>query len=563
MKKVLLVAINARYTHSCLALYCLKSFSAGLDYDIIIREFSINRAHNEIIADILALRPDMLAISVFIWNAELVKKILPAFIRQAGGVKIVLGGPEVSYNPDRWLSLFPEIDHIIIGEGEAAFRHLLEKGPEAEKKIIRIRNPHFGTLPVPYSPEDLVHLKNKYVYYESSRGCPHKCSYCLSSRSDQRLEFKGVSDVERELDLIMARGPHLIKFVDRTFNVRKEHYRAIWKLLIDKYSDGDATFHFEIHPYYLDDEDFDLLSSCPQKLFQFEIGVQSINPLARRAVGRAGSWEAEKAAIKRLVELGTIHIHLDLIAGLPFEDFGSFRRSVDELFSLNPGHLQIGFLKVLPGTDMFDRAEELGILYSELPPYTVRETRWLKRSEVCALERIALLADRLFNTGRFKLTLTQLTNLHGSAFDMYADMDKYANIHQTRLSRKWESGAEFLLGFIRSRHPRKMEFFLDTIRWDWCMNRLSHHYPEIISPRGAAAAKKAGCEYFSKLSLTDIVDFKGIAFARSDLRRSVFYRAESREFMKAFMDNNRYALFLPGRSDVVLFNLGEDQYKKN
>ena len=235
MKKIILVAVNARYTHSCLALYCLKSYARGLNADIAIREYSINRNVADIAAAIVAARPDVAALSVYIWNAELVKNILPLLEAALPECVIVLGGPEVSYNPGSWLMDFPCIDYIISGQGEAAFRRLVETGFRHDEKIMRLPNPPFATLPRPYGHEDLNGLANRYVYYESSRGCPFRCSYCLSSRADQEPESKSADTVKDELRFILSHTPKLVKFVDRTFNLDRDRYRAIWNFLLDEY----------------------------------------------------------------------------------------------------------------------------------------------------------------------------------------------------------------------------------------------------------------------------------------------------------------------------------------
>ena len=369
MKKILLAAINARYTHSCLALYCLKSALRGLEVEAVVREFSINQKIEEIMPRLAAEGADIIALSVYIWNSEMVKKLITKIHEHCGGVLLVLGGPEVSYNPESWLEAFPFIDFIVTGHGEEGFRNLIRNGFRGGEKIIAIPNPPFAEMPAPYTEEDLTGLCNRYIYYESSRGCPFQCTYCLSARSDQKMELKRPDTVKAELDYILRNGPPLVKFVDRTFNAAKEQSRAIWRHLLENYSNGPTRFHFELHPLYLDEEDFDLLSRCPTGLFQFEIGVQSTNPATLAAVKRAGDWGREKAALERLIGFRTIRIHLDLIAGLPFEEMPSIARSFNEVYNLRPDHLQLGFLKVLPGTEMMDAAGQYGMAYSTQAPY--------------------------------------------------------------------------------------------------------------------------------------------------------------------------------------------------
>ena len=467
MKKILLAAINARYTHSCLALYCLKSYAAGLDFEIIIREFSINQKMDAILAEIASVRADVVAFSVYIWNVELIKKIMPVVKQQCAECMILLGGPEVSYNPESWLAMFPYIDCIITGHGEAGFRYVLEKDFRDMEKIMRIPNPPFAEMPNPYTDRDLATMHHRYVYYESSRGCPFQCSYCLSSRADQKLEMKRVETVKEELAIILKHRPGLIKFVDRTFNVRSGHHRGIWNFLLENYGGGATGFHFEIHPSNLDDDDFALLSRCPEGLFQFEVGVQSTNPDALNAVRRTGVWEKERAVIGRLIELGTIRVHLDLIAGLPCDDMASIRVAFNDLYSLRPAHIQLGFLKVLPGTEMMDRAAEHGIRYADRAPYQVIETRWLDRNEIRLLERIAYLVDRLRNTRRFDCLLAELEREFDSPFDLFRAFAEMPEGRGPVLTRGWESGAAFLLRMIGSRFSEKRDFLLDALHRDW------------------------------------------------------------------------------------------------
>jgi radical SAM superfamily enzyme YgiQ (UPF0313 family) len=478
MKKILLIAINARYTHSCLALYCLKSYAAGLDFEIVIREFTINQNIEQILSDIASEQADLIAFSVYIWNAELVKKILPVLKLQGAGSKILLGGPEVSYNPESWLESFPNIDFIVVGQGEAGFRRVLECDCIGMEKIVRVQNPRFADMPNPYTDEDLSNMRHRYVYYESSRGCPFHCTYCLSSREDQKLELKKAERVIKELLMILGHRPRLLKFVDRTFNVRGGHHRDIWNFILENYRSGPTGFHFEIHPSYLDDDDFSLLSRCPGGLFQFEIGVQSVNPDALNAVRRTGTWIQDRAVIERLVGLGTIRVHLDLIAGLPFDDMASVRAAFNEAYALRPAHIQLGFLKILPGTEMADRTAEYGIRHADRAPYQVIETRWLDKNEIRLLERIAYLVDRLRNTGRFESALAGLEREFESPFDMFRVLAEMPQGHGPALTRGWESGAAFLMRVIGSQFFKKRDFLLEALRRDWQAGSKGRPFPE-------------------------------------------------------------------------------------
>ncbi|HOT45965.1 MAG TPA: DUF4080 domain-containing protein [Spirochaetota bacterium] len=551
MKKIILAGINARYTHSCLALYCLKSALSGIDAEAVVREFSINQPVEDIASRLAAEGADVMALSVYIWNSEPVRKLLHLLHERCAGSLLVLGGPEVSYNPGSWLEAFPFIDFIVTGHGEEGFRTLAEKGFRGGEKVIAIPNPPFAEMPAPYSEEDLVGLKHKYIYYESSRGCPYRCTYCLSSRSDQNIDLKGPDTVKRELDFILRGGPSLVKFVDRTFNASRGHGRAIWRHLLKNYRNGPTTFHFEIHPLCLDEEDFEILSLCPKGLFQFEIGIQSTNRETLAAVKRSGDWEKERAVLERLIALGTIRIHLDLIAGLPHEDMVSFRRSFNDLYGLRPDHLQVGFLKILPGTEMMDAAGRFGMSYSRRAPYQVSETQWLNGKELGLLERISRLVDRLHNTRRFGTTLAALAGRHGSSFDLYRELALYADDSNAQTTRSWESCALFLMAYTASRFPGEKSFFLDAMRWDWCAVTRTPYYPDIIRPESSAETKKKGTAFFMNHEEGGGILYRGFRFGISDLKRSLFFEAESDAFRMDHMAGNTRAIFLPDKKVIM------------
>lgn len=550
MKKIILAGINARYTHSCLALFCLKSALRGIDVETVVREFSINQPVEEIAARLAAEGADVMAFSVYIWNSELVRRLIP-LVHGRSAALLVLGGPEVSYNPGSWLENFPYLDYIVTGHGEEGFRALAEQGFRGREKVIALPNPPFADMPAPYTEEDLAGLKNRYIYYESSRGCPFQCTYCISSRSDQKMELKDTGTVEKELDFILRRKPPLVKFVDRTFNAARGHSRAIWRYLLEKYGTGPTTFHFEIHPLYLDEEDFQILSLCPTGLFQFEVGIQSTNIETLAAVKRSGDRDRERAALERLIAMGTIRIHLDLIAGLPFEDMPSFSRSFNDVYGLRPDHLQVGFLKVLPGTAMMDDAGRYGMTYSRRPPYQVSETKWLSGNELGLLEKISHLVDRLYNTRRFGTTLAALAERHESSFDLYRDLALHDNDSDAQVTRSWESCAVFLMTYIMSRFPAERIFFLDAMRWDWCAVTRTLYYPDMIKPEGLAATRKIGLAFFRSHEENGSITYKGFRFGISDLKRSHFFEAESDRFMMDHMDGNTRAIFLPDKKVIM------------
>src|SRR6056297_1655914 len=336
-KTILLLAINARYTHSNPALYYLRNYCAGTEANFVIREYSFKASYENIIREVKHLGVDVVALSVYIWNSHYVEKLLPLLAGMKTKPVIVCGGPEVSYNPESWIDRHPGSDYIVCGPGEAGFCHLVKNEFNVDEKIIRKAKPHFNEIPYPYRPEDRDRLSRRYVYYETSRGCPFRCGYCISSREDQQLQFKDFSTVKNEMDQLLAMNPGVVKLVDRTFNAGSKHARAIWHYLIEK--NPQARFHFEIYPGLLKEEDLRLLEKVPAGLFQFEIGVQSLNNRSLEAVSRPPVKESHLDGVRHLLEHTGIHVHLDLMAGLPHDTLKSLANSFNVLYGMRPHHL--------------------------------------------------------------------------------------------------------------------------------------------------------------------------------------------------------------------------------
>ena len=424
---ILLAAVNARFTHASPVLRYLRNAiesvsGDGLAQEILLREYHTGQNRLEITRDIVLATPDVLLLSVYIWNAELVSAILPDLRAMLPACRLVIGGPEAGYNAGAWLAAHPELDLVVSGEGESAVQVLARSGfsTEAYPDRLMIAPPvDFTTVPMPYRAEDFKALEHRYLYYESSRGCPFACSYCLSSRSDHGLRFKPASLVMAELDTIVATKPMLVKFVDRTFNADRLRAREIWSFLIKDHGTSGSRFHFEVHPALLGDEDFALLAEAPEGLFQFELGVQTIHERTRAAIHRTGDWLQEKLAIQRLIALGSVHIHLDMIVGLPSEGMAEVGASFEELSGLGAGHFQIGFLKGLPGTEMRERAGEYAMVFQSSPPYTLLQSATLSARELAALARMEELYDNIGNTGKYKAEMARAESIHGSCFVSY------------------------------------------------------------------------------------------------------------------------------------------------
>ena len=365
-----------------------------------------------------------------------VKKILP-------GAKLVLGGPEAEYNAESWLSRFTMTDAVIAGGGENAIRTLagfnfdFGRIPSDSVEtcssglIVRMQNRPFHEIPFPYIDRDFDDLKDRYLYYESSRGCPFTCTYCISSRSDKKPEFKSTDIVIDELSMVLSRHPMIVKFVDRSFNSNPERARTIWRHLIGRA--GDTRFHFEIHPEYFHEKDFALLESAPAGLFQFEIGIQTVNKRALEEIGRMADWDKVKPNIERLIRAGNIRIHLDLIAGLPYEAINDISRSFDEIISLRPDHFQLGFLKILSGTEMKEKSDGYGMEYLECPPYRILKNKWLSPDDLMLLRKIEQLVETVYN-GSLHDQLPGIKNR--GAFEVYKKCVRYCDAAGFDLSTK-------------------------------------------------------------------------------------------------------------------------------
>lgn len=403
--KTILTALNAKYVHSSLALRYLKT--ANPSYDIEILEFTINDRLLSVYEKLLQAKADYYCFSCYLWNIEQTLKIAQLLKTAMPQCKIVLGGPEVSYTAQHLLRLHPYINHIIQGEGEAALGTLL-----SGQAVEGMQPPtDLSTLPLPYTPEDLKALQGKIIYFETSRGCPYQCTYCLSSR-ETSIRYFPMEYVKKGFDLFFANNVPLVKLVDRTFNADNRRAMEIIRYIIEH--SKNTSVHFEIEPHLLNSELIDLLSTAPKGLFQLEIGIQTINPATLKAIHRNNDLDKIRRNILALQKAGNMHIHLDLIAGLPYEDYKSFRESFNYVYSLKPDMLQLGFLKVLNGTPM---EQQPGIRYAKFPPYQVVATDWLSAEELCRLSQVEESVERFYNSGAFPRTLEKL--IQHDAFSIF------------------------------------------------------------------------------------------------------------------------------------------------
>ena len=461
--KILLVACNAKYIHSNLAVYDLQAYASDYADHIVLKEYTINQQKDDIMRDIYLEHPDVVCVSCYIWNLSFVKELMADLIKILPGADFWAGGPEVSYDAEKFLTENSEFKGVMVGEGEETFKELagyyVEKNPQDLKDMTGIcyrdgdQIIHNGwrqimdLSSIPFIYKDLSEFKNRIIYYESSRGCPFSCSYCLSS-IDKKLRFRDTETVKKELQFFIDNKVPQVKFVDRTFNCKHDHAMAIWKY-INEHDNGVTNFHFEISADLLREEELQEMSTMRPGLIQLEIGVQSTNPDTIKVIHRTMDFEKLKGIVDRIHSFGNIHQHLDLIAGLPYEDYDSFRHSFNDVYALKPQQLQLGFLKVLKGSHMMEMCREYGIVYKTQEPYEVLATKWLDYDHVLKLKTVENMVEVYYNSGQFQNTLEYLENFFQDAFSIYERlgsfyMEKgYGDVSHTRM-RRYEILLEFL-----------------------------------------------------------------------------------------------------------------------
>ena len=460
--KILLAACNAKYIHSNLAVYDLKAYSSDYDKEVFLREYTINQPKDEILKDIYGSGADVVCFSCYIWNISFVRELIRDLAKILPETAFWAGGPEVSYDAEKFLTEMPEVTGVLVGEGEKTFHDLLEyyidgKGSLGEIRGIAYRDGeeirHNGwrelmnLSEIPFVYQHLEEFENRIIYYESSRGCPFSCSYCLSS-IDKKLRFRDLELVKKELQFFLDHKVPQVKFVDRTFNCKHEHAMAIWKYILE-HDNGVTNFHFEVSADLLRDEEMDLMAKMRPGLIQLEIGVQSTNQEKIRAIHRHMDLDKLERCVDRVHSFRNIHQHLDLIAGLPYEDYDTFHRSFNDVYQMKPDQLQLGFLKVLKGSLMKEEAEKYGIVHKEKEPYEVLSTRWLPYGDVLKLKAVESMVEVYYNSGQFQHTLEYLVPLAKDAFTFYESLGAfyekkgYSEISHSRM-RRYEILLEYL-----------------------------------------------------------------------------------------------------------------------
>lgn len=431
--KFLLVAINAKYIHSNLAVYSLKAYAdkyGNNKNQIEIAEYTINQQSGDILRDIYEKKPDVIGFSCYIWNIDIVNEVAADIKKINPKIKIWAGGPEVSYNIEEFLTNNKAFDYVMYGEGEETFKQFVENSDnknltnvngiayrDGDKIIINPPQQLLDLSTIPFVYKDMSDFENKIIYYESSRGCPFSCSYCLSS-VDKKLRFRDIELVKKELKFFIDQKTNQVKFVDRTFNCKKDHAMAIWKFIKEN-DNGITNFHFEIAADLITDEEIELIKTMRPGLIQLEIGVQSTNRETLAAINRKTDIEKINEKTLAIKKNENIHQHLDLIAGLPYENYESFKKSFNDVYAMAPDQLQLGFLKVLHGSSMKENAEEYGIVYSEKSPYEVLKTNWISFEEILQLKAVEAVVEIYYNSFQFENTIGTLVKYFKTPFEMY------------------------------------------------------------------------------------------------------------------------------------------------
>ncbi len=490
---IVLAAINAKYIHSNLAVYSLRAYAQQYKDEIQIAEYTINQQIDDILMDLYKKKPDVLCFSCYIWNLSYVEELIRELGKIFPSVPIWVGGPEVSYDTKDVLERLPEVTGVIFGEGEKTFLEVVEYYHGKDVKLSEIKGIAYrgeegqflqnswrevmDLSEVPFVYHDMADFKNKIIYYESSRGCPFSCSYCLSS-IDKCLRFRKLELVEKELQFFIDEKVPQVKFVDRTFNCNHKHAIAIWKY-IKEHDKGITNFHFEVAADLLNEEELKLIESMRPGLIQLEIGVQSTNEQTIREIRRTMRFEEVARIVQRINQGENVHQHLDLIAGLPYEDMESFQKSFDDVYRLHPEQLQLGFLKVLKGSYMESQKERYGLVYKSRPPYEVLYTKWLSYEEMMQLKSVEEMVEVYYNSGQFSYCLRKLEEEYASPFVLYQGLGRYYENHELHLmSHSRITRYEILLGFIREKHKERESLYRELLTFDLYLRENVKNRPE-------------------------------------------------------------------------------------
>lgn len=548
--KVVLLGINASWTHSCLALYYLRNAISDLDFEAQIIELTLKQSLFEALETIYTAKPDILCLSVYIWNSQNYRILIPEIRKIIPRVKIVIGGPEVSYYENAITDYNP--DYLIKGYGELAFKKLAEQSFALQDRIIQGEYLPLAEIPFPYRHEDKPSLSGKMLYYEASRGCACKCIYCLSSR-EEKLDWLPVERVCTDINTLLEFQPKVVKFVDRCFNLKKDWARAIWEYVINL--DTNIPFHFEVHPDWLEEADIELLSTAPKGRIQLEIGIQSIHAETLSTIGRPSDWDLVKKNICLLRENTHIPLHVDLIAGLPGEDIDAVRQSINEVLLSQPTELQLGFLKILKGTEMAEQALEFDYKWTDTPPYQVLQTPDLSFSELNKLEKLSSIINQYWNKEDFT-TVWRKVLLWRKPFIcleelLRLNLESDNQLHSIDRVKRFELMSAWINQYWQD---EQRIYLLDALRWDWCRKAGEAWFP--------AALQAEHCLAFRKEHYNELYDWLKTEYWEHEdwnMKRFIAFSVISNDFAKDYLDGYTKALFISQKANdnalVILTHL--------
>ncbi len=503
--KIILTTLNSKFIHSSLSIRYLKAYAKNIPIELM--EFTINQNLDYIVGELYKKKPDVIGFSTYIWNREETLKICETIKIIDPSIKIILGGPEVSFDGDEILKDSWFIDFIIYGEGEVSFKELIERiiagGTEfsdIKGLIFRngeniIKNPprefieNLDSIPSPY--RDLNdNFKNKIVYFESSRGCPFNCQFCLSS-TIKGVRYFNIDRVKEDLGILIDANVGQVKFVDRTFNANKKYAMEIMEFIMKK-NPKDINFHFEVTAHLLDEEMLDFISKAKEGLFQFEIGVQSTNKKTLEAIGRTTDIDKLKLVTKKIKSFKNIHQHLDLIVGLPYEDYSSFKNSFNEVYELKPEKIQLGFLKLLKGSGLRRESEKYGMKFLDRPPYEILATNWIDYSEVLRLKGIEDLVEKYYNEGYFESSLEYIIKNHyKTPFDFFEDfLDYWESKKHHTISHSRNRLYEIIIDFYKYKKYEDLWIFNEIVKYDYIYNHKNPYLPPSINRTGEKFIQK-------------------------------------------------------------------------
>nr|WP_279265824.1 B12-binding domain-containing radical SAM protein [Romboutsia sp. Marseille-P6047] len=496
--KILLTTLNSKFIHTNLAIRYLKEFVRDLT-SVDIREYTINNDLDYILKDIYRNDYDIVLFSTYIWNVYDIAKVCENLKKVKPSIKIALGGPEVTYDSTDAMKKYPFIDYILCGEGELVFRDLVEyfldkRKIEDVEGIVYRNNDEIITnkpkallqnldeIPSPYENLDPKEYENRIVYYETSRGCPFNCQYCLSSTL-KGLRYFSIDRVKRDLKKLIDARVSQIKFIDRTFNANKKFAQEIMKFLMEN-DNNYTTYHFEVTAHLLDDDTLEFLKDCKEGLFQFEIGVQSTNQKTLDAVGRRDDFKKLSYVVQKVASYRNIHQHLDLIAGLPYEDYASFENSFNDVFNLGIEHLQLGFLKMIKGTGVRNTAKEHGYKYKDYAPYEILYNDYITYDQILKLKDIEEILERYYNSKNFVLSMRYIIkNFYSKSpfkffeeFATYFDKNGYFDMAQGK-----NQLYKILLDFYNEKINVNNELFNDILKYDYISLGKTSNLPQFFN----------------------------------------------------------------------------------